>query len=234
MRTGLSGKIQRLLSRWINTQNNAAGLRVVTPQEGYERWAASYGEDMNPVQQLESQALKALLPSLEGCTVLDLGCGRGRVSRLALEKGARKTVGLDFSRRMLRRALAETQSPSACFLTGSAENLPFKPQIFDVVICALMMGHLPNVGPVLTEISRVLRPGGCLLISDFHPQQTLRGAVRSFRDMTTNRCYAIEQHPHLLQDYRSCLDELGFALEDLQEPLYEGIPLVFVLRAMKS
>jgi malonyl-CoA O-methyltransferase len=188
---------------------------------------------MNPVQTLESQALKDLLPPLEGCTVLDLGCGKGRVSRLALERGAKRTVGMDFSPEMLRGAVEETNSDSAYYLAGSAIHLPFKKEIFDVVVCALLMGHIRNLEGALLQVSEVLRPGGYLLITDFHPYQTLRGSARSFKDEKSNRAYSIEQHLHLFEDYIRIFNKLRLVLEDLREPQYENFPLVFALRAKK-
>lgn len=209
-------------------------LQVISPQEGYELWAASYGEDMNPVQMFESKALRELLPPLEGCTVLDLGCGKGRVSRLASERGAARTVGMDFSWQMLKAASMETVSSSAHYLAGSASDLPFKKDTFDVIICSLLMGHIQKIDEVMSRIYEVLRPGGFLLVSDFHPYETLRGSARSFKDEKSNRSYAIEQHVHLFEDYIRSFNRLGFLLEDLREPLYEDFPLVFVLRAKKT
>ena len=81
-------------------------LPVLTPQQGYDRWAASYEENMNPVQVLEAVALARLLPDLRGQRVLDLGCGKGRVSRMALEHGASATTGVDVSEAMLEAATA--------------------------------------------------------------------------------------------------------------------------------
>jgi malonyl-CoA O-methyltransferase len=234
MRSKTLGKIRKFLSRWISHLDRAQSLPVIPPQKGYELWAASYGENMNPVQELESKALKELLPPLRGCVVLDLGCGKGRVSRLALERGAEKTIGLDFSWQMLQAASAETCSASAYWLTGSAVDLPFKRETFDVVICALLMGHLQNPDAVLSKIYKVLRPGGFLLLSDFHPYETLRGSVRSFRDVESNRSFAIKQHAHQFEYYLKTFNKLGFTLEDLREPHYGDFPLVFVLSARKQ
>jgi malonyl-CoA O-methyltransferase len=206
---------------------------VISPQEGYELWAASYGENMNPVQTLESQAIKELLPPLEGCTLLDLGCGKGRVSRLALERGAKRTVGMDFSLQMLRGAVQERSSDSAHYLAGGALHLPFKRETFDVVACALLIGHIQDLEGVLSQISEVLRPGGYLLITDFHPYETLRGSVRSFKDERNNRTYSIKQHLHTFEDYIRIFNKLKLVLEDLREPQYENFPLVFALSARK-
>lgn len=229
----MPSKIKQLFGKWMSRSFRRQDLPLIPPHEGYELWAASYGEDMNPVQQLESLALKELLPPLKDCAVLDLGCGKGRVSRLALERGAEKTVGMDFSRQMVQAASAETQSDSAHWLIGSASGLPFRKETFDVMICGLLMGHIENLDAVLSQIWEVLRPGGFLLISDFHPYETLRGSVRSFRDEKGNRSYAIEQHLHLFEDYLRIFNKLGFVVEDLREPQYENFPLVFALRARK-
>ena len=210
-------------------------LPILPPRQAYDLWAASYGKKANPVQDLESEGLLQMLPDLQGSAVLDLGCGKGRVSRLVLKRGAKTVVGLDFSMPMLQGASSMLFSATHHYVvSGDALYLPFKPLSFDTVICTLMMGHLSNLRAVLAEIAAVLRPGGFLLISDFHPYATLRGWDRSFVDEQTGHEYAIEQYVHLLEHYLEGLIKLGFQLEGLQEPLYQGFPLVFLLRARKQ
>ena len=110
---------------------------------GYDLWAPSYGLRSNPIQLLESQALGEVLPELKDRTVLDLGCGRGRVARLALEQGASKSVGIDFSLPMIQAA--SYSGSSAQWLAGEALQLPLRRGLFDVVISALMMGHIRDL-----------------------------------------------------------------------------------------
>ncbi len=205
---------------------------MLTPQQGYDRWAASYGENMNPVQILEAEALYRLLPDLRDLTVLDLGCGNGRISRLALERGAAATIGVDVSEGMLEAAAASL--PSARWVQADARALPFEVATFDAVVCALMMGHVNDLEAALAEIARVLRPGGTLVLSDFHPYATLRGGQRAFTDAASGQAFAIENHPHLFETYLRCFKTLSLVLEALEEPCYEGFPLVFALRARKK
>ena len=73
-----------------------------------------------------------------------------------------------------------------------------------------------------------------LLISDFHPYVTLRNWKRTFFHKESKRTYAVKNHVHLFEHYFRYLNELGFQIEDLVEPLYEGFPLVFVLKARKK
>jgi malonyl-CoA O-methyltransferase len=219
---------------WRVGSGGATGsLPRIAPQRGYELWAESYGRALNPVQQLEARALAEILPDLRDRLVLDLGAGKGRVSRLALERGARATVGMDFSLPMVRAAAA-VRTGAAHWLAGDARRLPFRRHAFDVVVCALMLGHVQDLDAALAGIAEVVRPGGTLLVSDFHPCATLRGWQRAFVDEASGREYAIEQYAHLFDRYVGCLRALRFELEALREPLYDGFPIVFALRARKS
>jgi malonyl-CoA O-methyltransferase len=212
----------------------ASPLPTLLPKQGYDRWAPTYAEGMNPVQQQEAPALARLLPSVRGRAVLDLGCGKGRVCRLALERGAARVVGLDFSEPMLEAADAALQSPRVDWVRGDLRALPFEAASFDVVTCALVMGHVEGLEAVLAEAARVLQPGGWLVVSDFHPYATLRGWQRSFVEVQSGQAYAIRQHLHLFEDYLRGFAALGLTLDALEEPRHEGFPVVFVLRARKQ
>ena len=119
-------------------------------------------------------------------------------------------------------------------VVADAAALPFRAEAFDVVVSALMMGHVRALGSALGEIARVLRPGGDLVISDFHPCATLRGWERSFHSPHDGRSYAIEQHAHLFAHYCEHFQRLGLRLEALREPLHQGFPVAFALRARKD
>jgi malonyl-CoA O-methyltransferase len=210
----------------------AAALPCLPAREAYDLWADSYGVDPNLFQRLEAEAMEAVLPTLRDRTVLDLGCGRGRLARVAAARGARRVTATDCSRAML--AAGRLELGALPVAVSDAVSLPFHSQVFDVVVSALMMGHVPQLGVALAEIARVLRPGGDLVLSDFHPSATLRGWVRSFRSPRDGREYAIEHDAHLLADYLAHFGALGLRLEALREPLHQGFPVAFVLRARKA
>lgn len=206
-------------------------MRTLSPRAGYDLWAAGYGEKQNPVQVLEEEALLQVLPELRGRSVLDLGCGKGRAGALAARRGASLCVGLDFSSAMLKAA---ANRPGTSYVAGDALFLPFRAHSFDVVISALMMGHVADLQKTLVETSRVTRPEGVLAISDFHPYATVRGWQRTFVDFRSGREYVIEQHLHLFEHYLECFNQLSIQVEELREPLHEGFPLVFAMRARKT
>ncbi len=108
-----------------------------------------------------------------GDHLLDVGTGPGYLalaaSRLVAPGGA--AVGIDASPEMIDRArtLATRGRSDVEYLAATAESLPFDDDTFDVVVSRLVFHHLPGdvKKQALSEIARVLRPGGRLLIADF-------------------------------------------------------------------
>jgi ubiquinone/menaquinone biosynthesis C-methylase UbiE len=108
-----------------------------------------------------------------GETVLDVGCGTGTLAMIATERvGPQGRVsGIDPSASLLataRRKVAR-RGLSIDFQPGVIEQLAFPGHSFDVVLSSMMMHQLPDDLKLqgLTEIARVLKPGGRLLVLDF-------------------------------------------------------------------
>ena len=98
---------------------------------------------------------------------LDVGCGTGFLSLELAVRGHRVT-GIDFAPEML--ALAKDKAASARaqirFEHADAENLPFAPASFDLVITRHVLWTLPHPEAAVGEWIRVLRPGGRLAVID--------------------------------------------------------------------
>jgi malonyl-CoA O-methyltransferase len=71
---------------------------------------------------------------------------------------------------------------------------------------------------VMSELARIVRPGGSILISDFHPDAIQRGWKRTFR--SNGRSYEIETHPYTKESLLECASRLGLALDDIEEPCF--------------
>lgn len=86
--------------------------------------------------------------------VLDAGCGEGIVYRAMQERGYKgKWTGFDFSDEAIK--FAKIASPDADWHVGSAYEIPFKDEQFDVVFCSQVLEHLPNPEKPLFELDRV-------------------------------------------------------------------------------
>ncbi|KAK2006295.1 S-adenosyl-L-methionine-dependent methyltransferase [Colletotrichum eremochloae] len=120
--------------------------------------------------------------------ILDVGCGPGTITiSLAKHASQGKTIGIDLSARVLQKAktlAAESNVPSegsgcVVFVEGNIlDGLPYADSTFDVIFCSQVLGHFPPPDlPIraLTEMRRILKPGGILATRDglgqrFYPQ----------------------------------------------------------------
>jgi SAM-dependent methyltransferase len=152
---------------------------VLATRDAYRLWSETYDAE-NPVTAIDSIAVGLLTPELEGLDLLDAACGTGR--RLVFGANApRSAAGVDFVFEMLaagRRVPARPRATAAADLRA----LPFRAASFDVAWCRLAAGHLPVLNGLYRELARVLRPRGCAVLTDFHPEAIRRGHARIFLD----------------------------------------------------
>ena len=108
----------------------------------------------------------------ENGIMLDLGCGEGRHIFGAMQKFPNlKCVGLDPHLESLDKSLEGLElfeslsNKTTTFLSGSAYSLPFGDSTFDLVVCSEVLEHLHEYRDAISEINRVLKPGGKFLAS---------------------------------------------------------------------
>ena len=99
-----------------------------------------------------------------GLDVLDVACGEGYGTML-LSKHAASAVGVDIARAAVDHATTKYTSGNLRFLQGSATAIPLATASVDVVVSFETIEHLREHDEMITEIRRVLRPGGTLIIS---------------------------------------------------------------------
>jgi 2-polyprenyl-3-methyl-5-hydroxy-6-metoxy-1,4-benzoquinol methylase len=129
-----------------------------------EYWdGAAPPPEEDPLTEERVQHFLRLAPNAR--TVLDLGCGSGRASRLLADAG-KKVVGIDISSLALRKATTTPALGAIEYVMGSCEaTLPLRSESVDAVFCADVIEHLLNPQVTIAECYRVLRPGGTLFVS---------------------------------------------------------------------
>jgi SAM-dependent methyltransferase len=140
---------------------------------GAEAWnAASHSFDDEPDHGLADPLTRAawrrlLLSHLPASSadVVDLGCGTGTLSVLLTGEGYQVT-GLDFAEAMVAAAVrkAEAACLATTFIHGDATSPPFEPGSFDVVLSRHVLWALPDPAAALQSWTRLLRPGGRLVL----------------------------------------------------------------------
>jgi len=141
-----------------------------TSSEGYELAAGDEAAPAAAAVRSYKEASIDLLHLAPGARVLDVGCGvGGDLARLAERVGARGLVaGVDTSPTMLARARSRTANLSAPvkLSLGSAYELEFPDATFDAARADRVLHFLPRPDAVLSELARVVRVGGRVVVSE--------------------------------------------------------------------
>ena len=116
----------------------------------------------------------ALLPSVQGRRVLDLGCGAGQLALHLATAGAAEVIGIDLSERMLKLARAERAHPRVSYQRVAIEDVTFPPERFELVTSSLAFHYVADYAGLARRIGGWLAPGGVLVYSTEHPIYTAR------------------------------------------------------------
>lgn len=149
-----------------------------------------------------------LLSKLEypaNCSILDLGCGDGYVSRcLFHSKNLQITSGVDVSKRYILKAKKNDRNPHVykSLQVADAHNLFYKDQAFDLVFSNCVMEHIPGLQDVLYEVSRVLKNGGTFILTVPTPQFGRHSYIYQF--FKKIRCRKISNLYRYLLNKRLC------------------------------
>lgn len=123
----------------------------------------SYGQDRR-----WKRRLAAMVPEPASARVLDLACGTGDIAFELAAAGARVT-GLDITQQMIE--IARSKRPASThhvtFVTGDMMALPFPDGSFSIVTTGYGLRNVPELSVALSEMQRVLSPGGVMLSLDF-------------------------------------------------------------------
>ncbi len=131
-------------------------------------YASGWGEDLtDPV----TVALFDVLGEIAGQRVLDIACGHGRISRGLAHKGA-SVVGVDVSAAMLAKAEEmESNEPLGIryLQSDAADPELLQGDEYDAAVCSMGLSDIDNLDGTLTNIRRLLRPGGIFAFAMLHP-----------------------------------------------------------------
>ena len=118
---------------------------------------------------LEQRILGPLLAPLVDLDVVDLGCGTGRWLKALQGAGARSLLGVDASPEML--ALAQSKLAGVANLVcADCGSVSLEASSADVILANFVLSYVADAAHVLETVSRALRPGGSMFITDIHPE----------------------------------------------------------------
>lgn len=191
------------------------GMRVFQPRAGYDL-AASYYDSwkwQKIWRELEWPHVDSFFTEIGMMSggvssILDVGTGTGNYLQHAIDQfHISNCCGLDVSDKMLDIAERKLKSRAELAL-GDVRDLPYSDGAFDTVVMCRVASHIPQIALAATEIRRVLRCGGFLIVSDIdprHPYQCTRIPYGSNK-------ISIATFKHTVEEWACMLVALGFRI----------------------
>jgi len=132
----------------------------------FNQKAVNWDETSSERDTAKLERMAKRLDIKPGSTVLDVGTGTGVFIPFLLREIGKsgRIIALDFAEKMLRRARAKGFTGNIDYLCADVTNIPLRNEIFDIIVCYSSFPHFPDKLRALTEMKRVIKRGGRLLI----------------------------------------------------------------------
>ena len=167
----------------VLTPENHASQTAAHFSQLATRWARHYSSNGKMLPRIERFLVPLRERRASTSKVLDLGCGTGEISA-ACSRAGFKVTGADIAASMIDVARVRHQEVGLEFVPldpAAQSKLPFADAWFDAVLCSSVLEYVLCPESILSEIVRILRPGGYLLATVPNPRHPIRhveGAVR--------------------------------------------------------
>ena len=193
------------------------GVKKSAIAAAYDQWAETYDSDPNRTRELAGQVLRKADLTVNGRTIVEIGCGTGRNTEW-LATRASSITALDFSEEMLRRARARIHDPRVRFIQHDVRTTwPLDDNSADVIIAMLILEHVEQLETVFAEAARTLRVGGEFFLCELHPMRQLLGGQAQFGNTQTGKRELVPAFLHNVSDYVNDGLSTGFELQRLDE-----------------
>jgi SAM-dependent methyltransferase len=160
----------------------------------HDQWEATYRDDplLNRADDALMDRILSVFKPKPGSLFLDAGCGTGDHTVRLIKRGY-QCVGVDISEAILERAKIKSAAQgldSVTYVSAPLEKLPFDDGHFDHIHCRGVLMHVPDWQTALTELCRVLKPGGGIVVmenNDRSIEHRLVQIIRKVRHNTSER-----------------------------------------------
>ena len=186
-------------------------------QKQYQYKSESYLKSAVHAQGLEFEKMQGIIQKYQLKHVLDLGCGGGHVS-YQIAPFAKQVTAYDLTTEMVQLVVEQAKQKNLNNIwgqQGAAEQLKFEDEYFDCVISRYSAHHWQNVRQAMSEIFRVVKPSGKVILVDILGTQqpildTFFQSIETIRDPSHVRNYS-------LSEWTNFAEYAGFQIETIEK-----------------
>ena len=230
----------RTLKKYFS--NYLPGLKETEPAAAYNLWATTYdSQPDNLMLAMDEELVSDLLSNIniENKIAADIGCGTGRHWKKIIERHPKKLIGFDVSEEMLK--ILQNKFPSSeTHLLINNELSSLDNESCDIIFSTLTIAHIKDINKALTEWSRVLKPGGNMIITDYHPTALAKGGKRTFS--YNRKTVAVKNYVHSIAMLKEIAKQLGLQqislieklIDETTKPYYEKQNALSIFEAWKG
>lgn len=215
---------------------------VSKPDAAYDLWAADYdSQPDNMMLAWDEEIFSSLINTMDlhNKIIADIGCGTGRHWKKIYDRQAQKLIGFDVSEGMLSMLKQKfPESETYHLLNGELKEL--ENQSCDIIFSTLTIAHIKNAKEALHEWNRILKAGGEIIITDYHPTALAKGGRRTFN--YHGKTIAVKNYVHSIAKLKGIARQLDLevihfiekSIDESAKPYYEKQHAIAVYEAWKG
>ncbi|NHA02945.1 class I SAM-dependent methyltransferase [Mucilaginibacter sp. HC2] len=242
------------IKNYLQKKRSLATVAEKSAVDAYDIWAGSYdSQPDNLMLHLDGQLFERLISKvdIQNKQVADIGCGTGRHWSLLLSKEPGTLTGFDVSGGMLKKLNEKYPQAHTHMITDNLFSV-IPDETYDVIISTLTVAHIEDIEEAMQAWSRLLKSGGELIITDFHPHILASGGKRTFKH--NNAVMAVRNYVHPIYTIKDALLRNNFQLllqkeikiDETMKPFYEkqnalhvyekykGFPVIYGIHLKKE
>ena len=191
-----------------------------TAKEQFDRQATHYDRQWNTWTESTLNWLLEHADCQPDDEALDVATGTG-FTALAFAPHVRSVVGLDVSSGMLEQARQQQAAQGIANVTwteGAAESMPFADETFTLVTCRVAPHHFLSLPKFLSEVARVLKPGGRFLLADtcVPDEDPIAGQWQNRVEVLRDPSHVGNRSP---REWRTLMEQAGLQVQEISEPV---------------